>query len=222
MARALWWNTVRVRRWLLAGCCAWWVVLHGGPSNSTAQPPGEISASQREWQVKYAFLYSFGLLTKWPETAFQTTSDRFVIVVAGTTPFGADLDRIAQTKKIGGRQVVIVRLATDVPLPACQVLFVPKSVQPAQEERLVADSKGRPVLLVGERSGFGDQRGAVRFYVDVDTVKFELNPRAAEERQLALDPRLLKLGKLVGTSHATTPTTSEGAHASSASANSVP
>src|SRR6185369_3485103 len=60
----------------------------------------EVLLPEKECQVKYALLYSFGLMTTWPAQAFDPPdTGPFVIGVLGSKPFPEYLERIAQTKK---------------------------------------------------------------------------------------------------------------------------
>ena len=56
----------------------------------------QVVVAESECKVKYVYLYSFGLLTKWPEATFEHTDNNFVIGVLGDKPFGHILDAMNQ------------------------------------------------------------------------------------------------------------------------------
>lgn len=176
-----------------------------GPASAQDAVLASDAASRKEFQVRYAFLYSFALMTKWPDEAFSATGDDFVIAVVGETPYRADLDRLAETKKIRERSIKIVRVDKPDAPPACQILYVPATVAPELRVALVKKLAGQPVLLVGESPGFATAGGVVRFFVESDNVRFELNPTAAAAQGLAVDPRMTKLAKVVGQEKAAAP-----------------
>lgn len=163
------------------------------------------ASSRKEFQVRYAYLYSFALMTKWPDETFRSTGDEFVIAVVGETPYRSDLNRVAETKKIRERNIRIVDVASAGAIPPCQVVYFPELVPPAQREALVRELRGKPVLTVGEAAGFANSGGVIRFFLEADNVRFELNPTAAAAQQLAVDPRMTKLAKVVGQEKAAAP-----------------
>src|SRR5437868_2917663 len=85
----------------------------------------EVLLPEKECQVKYALLYSFGLLTSWPPQAFDPPeTGPFVIGVLGNKPFPEYLERIAQTKKVQNRPIVIRRWKTPEEIGRCHILYV--------------------------------------------------------------------------------------------------
>lgn len=163
------------------------------------------AASRKEYQVRYAYLYSFALMTKWPDEAFLSTGDDFVIAVVGETPYRSDLNRVAETKKIRERSIRIVNVDATGAIPPCEVVYFPELVPAPQREALLRQLRGKPVLTVGEAAGFATNGGVIRFFLEEDNVRFELNPTAAAAQQLAVDPRMTKLAKVVGQEKAAAP-----------------
>jgi hypothetical protein len=51
---------------------------------------------------------------------------------------------------------------------------------------------------VGEGDGFARQRGHIGFYIDQNSVKFEINAPAAEKAGLKISSKLLSLGRMAG------------------------
>src|SRR5262245_47563915 len=71
------------------------------------QPPMQII--DREYEIKAAYLYNFGLYVQWPPGAVPNDQDQFVIGVLGKDPFDTNLDRLASVKKVEGRKIVVYR-----------------------------------------------------------------------------------------------------------------
>jgi len=184
----------RRARWLLAACRLGLTLVL---LNRTAIVPAqevEVLLPAKEAQVKCAFLYSFGLMVNWPNAAFPAADSPFVIGVLGERSHSELLDRLAATKKIRGRNILIRRYSKVEEIDACHILFVTAGVAPAQEQAAQQRIGKRPVLIVGERPLDGGQAASpVHFVIENQVVKFRIDLDAAKARQLQIDPRLLKL-----------------------------
>jgi hypothetical protein len=190
------------------GCWAAGMIFFAGQSvlvwgqspetTETAQPAEEINP-QYEYNVKAAFLYSFGRYVEWPKDAFNTHSGDFVIGVCGEDPFGQVLDRIAQAKTIQGRRIIIQKMATIEELQPCHILFVSHSIPPQQQSMIINKMRtdDKSTLLIGETPGFAERGGGINFFVEGGTVRFEINVDAIRQEKLMLDAKLLNLGKKV-------------------------
>ncbi len=154
-----------------------------------------------EYTVKAAFLYAFGRFIEWPPQTFADASEPFVIGVGGTDSFGGALNEIAAKKTIDGRRIVIRRFATpDDYRPACQILFVSRSLTNEQQAAFLKKTERKPVFVIGETPGFAEKGGTANFFVDGDRIRFEINAETARQSHLRMDAKLLSLGKPVGAS----------------------
>ncbi len=180
---------------LLRGCVALALAVLS-PALAAAQEV-EVLLPEKECQVKYALLYSFGLLTTWPAQSFHPPeAGPFVIGVLGTKPFPEYLARIAETKKIQNRSIVVRRFKTPDDVAGCHLLYVTSSTAPDQEQAVVRKLALQPVLIVSERPAeAGPSEATIQFVIEQGVVKFVLNADAAKAHQLQIDPRLLKLAK---------------------------
>jgi hypothetical protein len=182
--------------------CAGWIAAVAA-ALFTFWPAGELVAQdvevllpERECQVKYALLYSFGLLTTWPaETFAPPDTGPFVIGVLGDKPFPEYLTRIADTKKIQSRAIVIRRFRTPEEIRSCQILYVTSGVSADVEQAVVKMLAGRPVLIVSDHAPAGGRPATIQFVIEQGAVKFVLEANDAKARALHVDPRLLKLAK---------------------------
>jgi hypothetical protein len=172
----------------------------GRPLAANAQE-SETTDAQKERTVKAVFLYGFGRYVEWPNTAFAASTDPFVIGVLGEDPISDTLDAIAKKKTLKGRRIVVNRFASldDLKGP-CHILFVSGSPTSEQQSAIIAKMAGKPVLVVGETSGFAERGGMANFARDGEYVSFEINVAAARRSQLEVNSKLLSLAKakLVG------------------------
>lgn len=167
------------------------------PETTESPQPAETINTQYEYNVKAAFLYSFGRYVEWPKDAFAARSGAFVLGVYGEDPFGQILDRIAQTKTIQGRRIIIQRMTTIEELQPCQILFVSRSIPIEQQSTIINKMRDNSTLLVGESPGFAERGGGINFFLEGGTVRFEINVEAIRQEKLLLDAKLLNLGKKV-------------------------
>jgi hypothetical protein len=149
----------------------------------------------REYQIKAAFLYNFAKFVEWPQARFESANSPIVIGVLGQNPFGAELEKIVQDRKVNGRSVSIVMLNSPAEAKMVHLLFVS-----AGHERRFAGSeavKCPGVLTVGESQNFAAAGGTIIFTMPDDKVKFEINMGSANCAELRISAQLLKLAAVV-------------------------
>jgi hypothetical protein len=166
------------------------LALGAGSASAAAQ------GAATEYEVKAAFLYNFAKFVEWPGSTFESPTDPLVLCVFGDDPFGESLDSVVQGEKVGGRRLVVYRTRETSQLRGCHVVFLSQKAR----ERYpgVLDSlSGTSVLTVGEGEGFLTQGGVIRFVLEENRVRFEINRDAAERNRLKLSSQLLRLARAV-------------------------
>lgn len=142
----------------------------------------------REYQVKAVFLLNFAKFVEWPPSA---QDGPLTICIAGRNPLGTFLDETVRGETVGGRPIH-TRIILE-PEPGCHVMFIPNG---AAVGAYLRASRTAPTLTVGETPGFLGLGGVIGFFVDDGTVRFEINPQAAERAQLRVSARLLQLSRI--------------------------
>lgn len=178
------------RSWRPLAACV--LALAAGGASARAEPLASPSRPS-EYEVKAAFLYNFARFVEWPAPA--DPGARFVIEVVGDDPFGPALERTMAGKTVGGRPIEVRRRHAATARRA-DIVFVSAS----ERDRLarVLDRAGGPgVLTVGDTDGFAARGVIINFRVEEQRVRFEINPRRAEEAGLKLSSQLLKLATIV-------------------------
>jgi len=157
----------------------------------------EVLLPEKECQVKYALLYSFGLLTTWPAQSFDPPeTGPFIIGVLGSKPYPEYLARIADSKKVQNRPIVIRRFKAPEEIGRCHLLYITNAVTLEVEHAVIRKLANQPVLVVSERPPeAGPSAAVIQFVIEQGAVKFALDTEAAKARQLQIDARLLKLAK---------------------------
>jgi YfiR/HmsC-like len=143
-----------------------------------------------EYRVKAAFLFNFAKFVEWPAEA---DGGPLQICVAGRNVFGDALADTVRGENINGRPLA-VRVILE-PEPGCHIIFIPRGAASAAYLRA---ARGTPSLTVGETRDFIAQGGIVNFTLDGTSVRFEIDPEAAERSGLRISSRLLRLARAPG------------------------
>ena len=161
-----------------------WTTLVCGLLSLQGQSPGE-------YQVKAAYLYSFGKFVSWP----AENSDAFLLCILGDDPFGPALEHTISNTTVNGKPVAAKRISTTQDAAGCRIVFVASS-----ESRFLArDLASLPmgVLTVSDIENFSQSGGMIQFVNDNSRIRFEVNLTAAQGSGLHLSSELLKVATRV-------------------------
>src|SRR4051812_45399004 len=81
----------------------------------------ELKAQDVDYKAYTLFVYNFMKYTKWPEA--QSKGD-FVISVLGDSPILKELEGLAATKKIKGRNIVVKKITTADETKNCNLVYI--------------------------------------------------------------------------------------------------
>lgn len=149
-----------------------------------------------ESKVKAAFLFNFGKFIEWPAKAFPDAQAPFVFGIVGEDTFGEALETALKDKTIGGRKTTIKRFKTVEDIELCQILFVSPSLEDSFV-KVLDRMHGKTVAMVGEREGFAKKGGLFRFFLQEGSVRFEVNPDAANRAGLKVSAKLIQIAVVV-------------------------
>lgn len=163
---------------------------------AAAAAAGADARKDLEYQVKAAFLLNFAKFVEWPADAFAGPQDPVAICVVGKDPFGASLDQVVRGETVNGRPLAVRRPRQALEARDCQIVFLAESERRRQED-VLSSMEGASVLTVGEGDGFLADGGVIRFVLEENRVRFEVNLAAAEASRLKLSSKLLRLARSV-------------------------
>src|SRR5688500_12537464 len=103
-----------VRRWFAAPAVLL-TCLGAGPAVGAQQP------ARSEYEVKAAYLYTFGRFVEWPA---GRAGAEFAVCVLGVDPFGPLLDVTLAGTAVRGTKVVARRVSALTDAAGCHILFV--------------------------------------------------------------------------------------------------
>lgn len=161
-----------------------------------AREPGD--GGPDEYRVKAAFLFNFVRFTKWPESALGKKDDPIEILVVGQDRFGDHLKDTFKGKRLHERDVVVHHVKEVPKHPKGHVIFA-SALSERDEVTLIERCAGKPILLVGDRSGFAALGGGANFYLDEKHVRFQVNTDELKRAKLTMSSQILKLADIVKT-----------------------
>jgi hypothetical protein len=154
----------------------------------------QAQAKTGEYHVKAGFLFHFAQLVDWPAGAAGGTE--FVLCMLGDDPFQGQLESTLDGKAIGTRPIHVLHLKQSQDARSCQVLFISNS-EDQHLSKILGDLGNSAVMTVGEANDFIERGGMIRFCLEQDKVRFEINLKAADPVGLKFSSRLLLLAKNV-------------------------
>jgi hypothetical protein len=173
----------RAAGWLLSLLCA---------AGAAAEP---LPPSADE--VKAVYVHKFPGYVDWPPRLFADAAAPFVLGVVGAEAVHAELLRLAVSRPVQGRSVVVRRVSDPDSCADLHLVFVGRDAAPALEPWLAA-CRGLPVVTVTDAAN-GVERGAMLAFVEVEQrVRFEASPSAAERAGVKLSSRLLAVAERIG------------------------
>ncbi len=155
----------------------------------------EIRAAETqptEYQLKAAFLFNFAKFVDWPSDAFPERDSPLIIGVLGEDPFGDDLKETVRNKLVSGHPLSVKATNSVAEARKCHILFISTS-ENRRLRQLLDGIRDASVLTVGESEQFLDDGGIIKFSIQGQKIRFEINPAAAKRAGLKISSKLLSL-----------------------------
>ena len=119
-------------------------------------------------------------------------------MVLGADHLAQAITQASAGQPIAGRSITVraVRSAGDIGASP-QILFIAAS----ERDRLpvlLRQFEGRPVLTVGDATGYGTAGVVLNSYTSDTRIRFEANTTAAARARLQISSHLLRLARIVG------------------------
>jgi hypothetical protein len=167
---------------------AWVVLFSGFPFTVTAQATtSQLSAD--EYSLKAAFLYNLAKFLDWPPDKFQQDDSPLVIGVDGDGAFER-FSAVVKDKTIAKHRVEVRRVKNDTEIKGCHILFLTRSPEEPPVD-LLNRANQAAVLTVGETDQFLEAGGMIRFYLDGDTLRLEIDTDSVHQAGLSIKANAL-------------------------------
>ena len=144
-----------------------------------------------ELRIKAAYLLNFARFVEWPRP-WLNTAEPVVIAILGHDSVIQVLETTVQGKTIKGHPIKVKELGSLDRIDGCGILFIPRS-ETKRARSLLTDLATRPILTVGETSGFLGQGGIIEFQLIDDALRFSINLGSADRAGLNVSSELLRV-----------------------------
>jgi YfiR/HmsC-like len=154
----------------------------------------------REYSIKAAYLYNFCKYVEWPEHFSPTKEnpeDNFIIGILESDPFGEALRKIAANKTVKGKHIKIHYIESIEEYRVCHMLFIPSKITKEFVTDILQKTRNKSILIIGEEEGFASSYGIINFIEINNKIRFEINTKFADNRNLKISSKLLKIGKII-------------------------
>lgn len=163
--------------------------------SATAAGGAQPSPDRLAARVKAAFIYNFARFVEWPDKDQPSSGGALVLATLGSDDLTEALSTV-HGKSVQGRTFEVRPLAPGARTTGCHLLYVARS-EHARLETSVGRMEGRPVLTIGDSDDFIERGGIIRFFLENQSVRFEICPGRAESAGLKLSARLLQVARTV-------------------------
>ncbi len=149
-----------------------------------------------EYQIKGAFLFHFAQLVDWPDGALDPQNHSLILCTFDGQLHLHELQSTLEGKVIGDRIFHIRLLRESESARGCNVLFLTRN-EAGRQAGILDSLRGLPVLTVGETESFLSDGGMIRFHLEKDRIRFDINRGSADSAHLRISSRLLLLATAV-------------------------
>ena len=142
-----------------------------------------------EEELKAVFVYNFLKFVVWPQK-----KEKITLCVLGKTDLQTYL--LALDGKTIKDQRIEVKLIDTESIDRCQALFIGKTTKETLNYALNV-ARYNNILTISDLSGFVKNGGMIEIYSINNKLRFDINLKSAQEANLKISSRLLKLAKKV-------------------------
>ena len=158
--------------------------------------PFQVAApAQSEYALKSAFLYNFCRFIDWPDSAFASPNEPFIIGIAGDDPFGSLLNEAVKGKKYHNRPIRIDHFRAPGDIKRCHLLFV-SHASAGRLDPILAAVAGKSVLTVSETEDFLNRGGMITLTAEQNRVRLRINTAALHSANLVVSSKLLRVAEI--------------------------
>ncbi len=165
-----------------------------------ALSPGTVQGADEqssESELRAEFVLTFPEFVEWPAPPDKADAPGvFRVGVIGDDPILHSLGKLAPGRRIRGRPVVVRKIAGVTDVGDCDLLFISASEKGAVP-RIVSVASHKPILTVGNTTGFAQLGVHINLYRFENYYRFEVCLSAARDSGLRLSAKLLKLARVI-------------------------
>ncbi len=149
----------------------------------------------QEDRMKAAFLYNLTKFVHWPASNDKTGP--LTMCVFRDDAFGFVLRQTVHGKSVQGQVLAVRILLVADESRGCQMLFI-SAAEAQHTGELLAAASGGAVLTIGETVPFLSEGGLVRFFIEANRLRVQVNVEGAQQAGLKLSSQLLGIASQPG------------------------
>lgn len=127
--------------------------------------------------LQAVFLYQSIKYLEWPSDELAN----FEILVVGEGEIYQELLKIAKSRKVGSRSIVVKQVKSLTSAPSCHIVIFTGN---AQAESLINTVNAKPILLVTNTEGLLEKGSDLNFIKKGDKLYYQLNASALQEKKI--------------------------------------
>jgi YfiR/HmsC-like len=154
---------------------------------------GITNLAAQNYQTYTLYMHGFAKFVLWPEDDKKAD---FEIVVLGESPVTAELQKMAEKKKVGDRAIKVTKINSISEFSKGHMLFVPSTLS-GQLGEVLSKVGSKSTLVITEQPGLGAKGSDVNFIMKDGKLAFELNQTALTKHKLKASSELTRLAILI-------------------------
>jgi hypothetical protein len=152
-----------------------------------------------EYSIKSAFVLNFARFVQWTKPPAGVKSPNTCeLCLMGSAGILSGFETI-NGQTVGSQTIRIRNVGDSANLDGCQILFLSREVEHAEQLRALSAVSDKPILTIGEVNNFARIGGIIGLINKSGKLGFEINVENARRQNLRVSSHLLKLATVVGT-----------------------
>jgi hypothetical protein len=148
-----------------------------------------VRAADNVAGLQAMYIYNFLRHINWPANSI---GNDFVIGVYGPGDMFNQLTTYTKDRKIGAKNIVVIKIDDISEAAKCQLLFV-SSMRSSKIVEIKGNIGTRSCLIVSEKSGTFNLGSGIEFVIDQDKLKFKVNEANLKQQNLVISKALLDM-----------------------------
>lgn len=147
-----------------------------------------VNAQMSQFEALY--IYNIAKDIGWPES---DANKDLTIVVIGDNSLYSDLAKLAQTRKVGSRTMVVSEAASINGLPAADIVFLGEA-KSGLITNLVTLQQGKTTLIISGKAGQCTHGAGIAFVPENGKLQFQISDNNIRKNGLSASKRLITMG----------------------------
>lgn len=144
--------------------------------------------------VTAAYLIKFVNFVDWPADVLAPESP--LTMCLADLPVAQAVARVVSARPATARPIIVMPVQPGAVPAECGVLYV-SDLDARKMAALIVALRGRSVLAISDAEDFAKRGGTIQLFLEDGSMKFSVNPQAAERARLHVSSLLLKLAVIV-------------------------